>query len=69
MHAGEMKKGRGQRAHRGKIPAVTVETAKLAEKQNKNARRRDEERRRPACTQRQNPCRHSRNSQTGGETE
>ena len=29
-----MKKGRGQRAHRGKIPAVTVETAKLAEKQN-----------------------------------
>ena len=35
MHAGEMKKGRGQRANGGKIPAGTVETAKLAEKQNK----------------------------------
>ena len=32
MHAGEMKKGRGQRANGGKIPAGTVETAKLAEK-------------------------------------
>ena len=34
MHAGEMKKGRGQRANGGKIPAGTVETAKLAEKQH-----------------------------------
>ncbi|MFR5071178.1 MAG: hypothetical protein ACLTDS_03020 [Bianqueaceae bacterium] len=34
MHAGEMKKGRGQRANGGKIPAGIVETPKLAEKQN-----------------------------------
>ncbi|MFQ9801084.1 MAG: hypothetical protein ACLR23_21570 [Clostridia bacterium] len=32
MHASEMKKGRGQRAQGGKIPAVTVETAKPEEK-------------------------------------
>ena len=30
MHAGEVKKGRGQRAQGGKIPAITVETSKLA---------------------------------------
>ena len=35
MHAGEMKKGRGQRANGGKIPAGSVETAKSEEKQNK----------------------------------
>ena len=32
MHAGEMKKGRGQRANGGKIPAGIVERIKAAEK-------------------------------------
>ena len=104
MHAGEMKKGRGQRANGGKIPATSVETPKLAEKQNekctpvrrrkakasvhteakslpsqskrpsrrrngkKNARRRDEERQRPACTRREIARRHRRDAQAGGET-
>ena len=32
MHAGEMKKGRGQRAHGGKLPAGIVEMLKPEEK-------------------------------------
>ena len=32
MHAGEAKKGRGQRAHGGKLPAGSVETSKPEEK-------------------------------------
>ncbi|WP_283244030.1 hypothetical protein [Bianquea renquensis] len=34
MHAGEVKNGRGQRAHGGKFPAGIVETNKPAGKQN-----------------------------------
>ena len=43
MHAGEMKKGRGQRAHGGKFPAGRVETPEPAEKREEKctpARRR-----------------------------
>ncbi|MBC8545178.1 hypothetical protein [Bianquea renquensis] len=104
MHAGEMKKGRGQRAHGGKFPAGSVETPMPAEKweekctparrrttgasvqkeanspspaskrscrrgnRKKNARRRDEERQRPACTRRQISRRQGRNARAGGET-
>ncbi|MBC8542869.1 hypothetical protein [Bianquea renquensis] len=35
MHAGEAKKGRGQRAHGGKLYAVSVETPKPTEKRDK----------------------------------
>ncbi|WP_283244010.1 hypothetical protein [Bianquea renquensis] len=35
MHAGEAKKGRGQRAHGGRLPTVNVETSKAAGKRDK----------------------------------
>ena len=35
MHAGEARKGRGQRANGGRLRAVSVETSKAAEKQDK----------------------------------
>ena len=68
MHAGEMKKGRGQRANGGRLRAVNVETSKAAGKRDKNARRRGEDRQGPACKRRQIARRQRRDVQGGGET-
>ncbi|MBC8544977.1 hypothetical protein [Bianquea renquensis] len=68
MHAGEMKKGRSQRAKGGIISAITVETSKLEGKQEKNARRRGKDRQGPACKRRQIARRQRRDVQGGGET-
>ena len=68
MHAGEVKKGRSQRAKGGKLPTVIVETSKAAGKRDKNARRRGEDRQGPACKRRQIARRHRRDVQAGGET-
>ena len=68
MHAGEARTGRGQRANGGRLRAGSVEMSKAAGKRDKNARRRDEERQRPACKRRQNAHRQCRDVQGGGET-
>ncbi|MBC8543960.1 hypothetical protein [Bianquea renquensis] len=69
MHAGEAKNGSSQRAKGGKFVHATVKTIAPAEKQNKNARRRGEERQRPACKRRQIRPRHREDDSAGGETE
>ncbi|MFQ9798553.1 MAG: hypothetical protein ACLR23_06025 [Clostridia bacterium] len=53
MHAGEMKKGRGQRAHGGKFPAGSAGNAHAGGEMEENARRRGEERQGLACKRRQ----------------
>ena len=68
MHAGEARKCRGQRAHGGKLYAVSVETSKPAEKRDKKCTPLGEEGQRPAYTRGQNPRRQRRNVQAGGET-
>ncbi|MFQ9799528.1 MAG: hypothetical protein ACLR23_12065 [Clostridia bacterium] len=62
-------KGRSQRANGGKIPAVIVETAKPGRHGKKNARRRDEERQKPACKRRHNLRHHSQTSKLEGKQE
>ena len=72
MHAGEVRKGSGQRANGDKVPAASVQTETKSPppacKGRQNPRRNDEERQRPACKRWKIPCRHSRNDHADEET-
>ena len=65
MHAGDGKKGEGQRAKGDKISVGKGRWAKRSDSREKNARRGWEERRRPACTRSKNPRRKRGDRQSG----
>ena len=68
MHAGKVKKGRGQRAHGGKIPAGIVETPNRRRNGKKMHAGEVKEQQGPACTRREIARHHRRDVQGGGET-